>query len=214
MSQQCGEWVRAAPPCVQGTGSPLLCQCVGLWMELGSPGSACLPARRPRCWRAAQPVPTSVLRALLVFGSLLGTVTVAVGSLHTSPWFSPTAFPLHEESLCSPVCFLGGETEAGGREVAEPTPDPRHLQARSHASPQVVFSCQAMPRARGKRGHPRTQPTAVSARGTGAARLLLPPPGASLAWGCGAAVCSGGCRAARWRSCQWWCWCQWWPQWQ
>lgn len=165
----------------------------------------CLPARRPRCRGAAQPVLTSVLRSLPVFGSLLGTVMVAVGSLCTSPWFSPTTLSLRETNLYCPVCFLGRETEAGGREVAEPSPDPRHPQARSHASPWVVFSCQVMPRAGGKQGHPGTQLPAVSAWGPGAARLLLPPPGASLAWGSqkgwwrghGTAVCGASCRAAR-----------------
>lgn len=41
-----------------------------------------------------------------------------------------------------------------------------------------------MPRAGGKRGRPGTQLPAVSARGPGAAQLLLPLSGTSLPWGC------------------------------
>lgn len=114
---------------------------VGVLARGWSWGAPALPACQtgPCCRRAAQPVPTSVLRALPVFGSLLGTVTVAVGSLCASPCLSPIILLLTEMNLYSLLCFLGVETEAGGREAAEPSPNPHHPQAQSHASPRVVF---------------------------------------------------------------------------
>lgn len=103
----------------------------------------CLPARRPRCRGAAQPVPTSVPPALPGSAPLLGTVLVAA-RLGPSAWLSPATNPpvMSRHQRCG--FWEGKLRQQGGKRKNSPLILTILLRLGPTPRPGVVLSCRAL----------------------------------------------------------------------
>lgn len=151
----------------------------------------CLPARRPRCWGAAQPVPTSVPPALPGSAPLLGTVLVAA-RLGPSAWLSPATNPPVTSRHHRCGFWEGKLRQQGGKRQNSPLILTILILIIPRLTPGLFCLAERSPRGAKSRGEARVAwdrawgsagtGSHPCARGFGAAWLLLqlpPSPGAA-----------------------------------